>query len=237
MFPRVACTLVCTVANVGSGRVLNVSDGGAFVALPDQHAHLPSQLQLSVALLGSDQAVDVSARVVRVAALSPHGLGVGLQFQDLSEAAAEQIHRYVLGRLLAEIAEIMEDQPRHVDPRNVQVVSGVASVANTLRDMLAEGPVPGMLLQRDVGELVDLQLFQVSGAAILVQLRDAAARLPASRRSRPLHLDARHIQRSRALAGARPQRRPRHPRGAGQPDALRAAALAAALARSAGADL
>ncbi|MCY1004718.1 PilZ domain-containing protein [Nannocystis pusilla] len=179
VYPRVACTLVCTVANVGSGRVLNVSDGGAFVALPDQHAHLPSQLLLSVALLGSDQAVDVSARVVRVAALSPHGLGVGLQFQDLSEAAAEQIHRYVLGRLLAEIAEIMEDSPRHVDPRNVQVVSGVASVAGTLRDMIAEGPVPGLLFQRDVGELVDLQLFQVSGAAMFVQLRDAAARLPA----------------------------------------------------------
>lgn len=176
-FPRVPCTLQCTLANLGSGRVLNVSDGGAFVALSDQHAQLPNELQLSLPLLGADQALDVSARVVRIAALSPHGLGVGLQFQDLSETAAEQIHRYVLGLLLAEIAEVL-DQPRPVEPRNVQLISGVTSVANTLRDMLSEGPVPGRLFHRDIGELLDVQLFQVSGAAVMVQLVDATARLP-----------------------------------------------------------
>jgi ubiquinone/menaquinone biosynthesis C-methylase UbiE/pimeloyl-ACP methyl ester carboxylesterase/c-di-GMP-binding flagellar brake protein YcgR len=177
-YPRVACTLTCSVADLGTGRVLNVSDGGAFIALPDLHAHLPDQLRLQLSQLGGDQTIDVSARVVRVAALSPRGLGVGLQFLDLSEDAAEQIHRFVLGRLLSEIAEVMEGDPKPVDPRNIQVISGVAAVTGGLRDMIADGPVSGLLFQRDVGELVDLQLFQVGGPAMVVQLRDPAARLP-----------------------------------------------------------
>lgn len=176
-FPRVACTLPCIVSGIGDGRLLNVSDGGAFIALPEVHTHLPGELRLRVSLAANDGPIDLPARVVRVAALSPHGLGVGVQFQDLAEAATEQVHRYVLGRLLAEIAEVMEGDPRPVDPRNVQVTSGSAAVAAALRDMLADGPVPGLLFQRDVGDLVDVQVIQV-GTSVLAQLRDAGARRP-----------------------------------------------------------
>src|SRR5690606_16854161 len=125
------------------------------------------------------EAMELSARVVRVGALSPHGLGGGLQFLEVADVAAEQIHRYVLGRLLGEIAAVMEGDPRPADPRNVTVTSGTEAVAGAPPQMLAEGPVSGMLFQRDVGELVDVQLTQVSGAAALVVLRDAGARRPA----------------------------------------------------------
>lgn len=179
VYPRVACTLTCAVAGLGDGRVLNISDGGAFVALPDLHAHLPGQLHLRVVFGGNERPLDIAARVVRVAALSPHGLGVGVQFQEVPEIAGEQIHRFVLGRLLAEIAEVMEGDPRPVDPRNVHVTSGVPAVAGALREMLEEGPVPGLLFQRDASDLVDVQLVQVGGSQVHVQLRDAAARRPA----------------------------------------------------------
>lgn len=179
VFPRVACTLTCNVAEIGDGRILNVSDGGAFVALPEHHAHLPNRLRLRFALAEAERPIDLTAKVVRVAALSPHGLGVGLQFQDIEETAAEQIHRYVLGRLLAEIAEVMEGDPRPVDPRNVQVITGVPAVAAALREMLSEGDVPGLLFQRDVAGLVDAELVQVGVGSIHVQLRDESVRRPA----------------------------------------------------------
>ncbi|HEY8375142.1 MAG TPA: PilZ domain-containing protein [Nannocystis sp.] len=178
-FPRVACTLLCSVAGLGGGRVLNISDGGAFVALSEPHANLPDDLQVVLDFGTGEPAVDLSARVVRVAALSPHGLGVGLRFLDLSETAAERIHRYVLARLLSEIAEVMEGDPRPMDPHNVQVLTGVPAVAGALRDLLEGGPVAGHLFQRDEGELVDLQIFQVTSATVMVQLRDAGARIPA----------------------------------------------------------
>lgn len=177
-FPRVACTLACTIVGVGDGRILNVSDGGLFIALPDAQTHLPGQLRVRVTLAERGEPVDLVGRVVRSGALSPHGLGVGLQLQEVGEIAAEQIHRYVLGRLLGEIAEVMEGDPRPVDPRNVQVTSGTESVAQALRSMLSEGPVTGMLFQRDVGELADVQLTQVSGDAALVVLKDPGARRP-----------------------------------------------------------
>lgn len=177
-FPRVSCSLTCTVTGIGEGRLLNVSDGGAFIALPEVHTHLPGELRLKVTLTSNERPLEAAARVVRVAALSPHGLGVGVQFHELGEAAAEQIHRYVLGRLLAEIAEVMEGNPRPVDPRNVQVITGAQPVSAALREMLLEGSVPGVLFQRDVGDLVDVQLVHVSGSSVLAQLRDSGARRP-----------------------------------------------------------
>jgi hypothetical protein len=59
----------------------------------------------------------------------PRASASRIQFRGVSDTASEQIHRFVLGRLLAEIAEIMEGDPRPVDPRNVQLVHSVESVA------------------------------------------------------------------------------------------------------------
>lgn len=177
VYPRVTCTLACGVPGLGDGRVLNVSDGGAFVALPDTQLHPPRSVQLRLQL--GEPALELPAEVVRVTTLAPQGIGLGLQFRGLPDAAVEQIHRFVLGRLLAEIAEIMEGDPRPIDPRNVQLVSPIESVAAYLRGLLeAEGPVPGTLFQRDVGELVDIQLTATDPHRALVTLRDAGARHP-----------------------------------------------------------
>jgi hypothetical protein len=119
-YPRVTCTLTCAVAGLGDGRVLNVSDGGAFVACPTPRSTRRA-VQLRLAL--GETPLDLPAEVVRVTTLAPQGIGLALQFRGLSEPAVEQIHRFVLARLLAEIAEIMEGDPRPVDPRNVQVIS------------------------------------------------------------------------------------------------------------------
>ena len=40
-YPRVTCTLSCAVAGLGEGRVLNVSDGGAFIARKDDPGACP----------------------------------------------------------------------------------------------------------------------------------------------------------------------------------------------------
>lgn len=174
-FPRVTCTLPCAVAGLGEGRVLNVSDGGAFVTLPDTQAHPPRSVQLRIAL--AETPLDLPADVVRVTTVAPHGIGLALQFRGLGEPAVEHIHRFVLARLLAEIAEIMEGNPRPVDPRNVQVISGVGAVARNLREMIAaEGPANGTLFQRDVGELVDIQLVSADHGTLTVVLKNASTR-------------------------------------------------------------
>ena len=61
-YPRVTCTLTCAVPGLGDGRVLNVSDGGAFVALPDTQIHPPRNLQLRLQL--GETAVDLPADVL-----------------------------------------------------------------------------------------------------------------------------------------------------------------------------
>ena len=176
-YPRVTCTLTCAVAGLGEGRVLNVSDGGAFVALPDTQVHPPRHVQVRLGL--TDPPLELPAEVVRVTTLAPQGIGLALQFKVVTEPVAEHIHRFVLSRLLAEIAEIMEGDPRPVDPRNVQIVSSVESVASAMRRMIeSEGPVPGNVFQRDVGDLVDMQLIAADHHHVVVTLRDAAARRP-----------------------------------------------------------
>lgn len=173
--PRVTCTLPCAVAGLGDGKLLNVSDGGAYIALPETQAHPPRTITVRLNL--GDAPHELPAEVVRVTTVAPHGIGLGIQFRGLAESAAEQIHRLVLARLLAEIAEIMEGNPRPVDPRNVQVISGVGAVARNLRDMLAaEGPAAGTLFQRDVGELVDIQLVNADHGTLTVSLKNASAR-------------------------------------------------------------
>ncbi|HEY0136900.1 MAG TPA: PilZ domain-containing protein, partial [Nannocystis sp.] len=176
-YPRVTCTLTCAVPGLGEGRVLNVSDGGAFIALPAAQVHPPRHIQVRLGL--TDPPIELPAEVVRVTTLEPHGLGLGLQFRSVNDTAGEHIHRFVLARLLAEIAEIMEGDPRPVDPRNVQTISSVESVAAAMRQMIeAEGPVPGTLFQRDVGELVDIQLLAADHRTATVSLRDPNARRP-----------------------------------------------------------
>lgn len=176
-YPRVTCTLTCAVAGLGDGRVINVSDGGAFVALPDTQMHPPRHLQLRLQI--GESALELPADVVRVTTLAPQGIGLALQFRGLGDPAVEQIHRFVLGRLLAEIAEIMEGDPRPIDPRNVQVIAPIESVSAYLRGMLeAEGPVPGTVFQRDVGDLVDIQLIATDPRSAFVTLRDPGARRP-----------------------------------------------------------
>lgn len=173
--PRVTCTLPCAVPGLGDGKLLNVSDGGAFIALPETQAHPPRTIQVRLAL--ADTHLELPAEVVRVTTVAPHGIGLGVQFRGLGDAAVEHIHRFVLARLLAEIAEIMEGNPRPVDPRNVQVITGVGAVARHLRDMLgADGPAVGTLFQRDVGELVDIQLVSADHGTLTVALKNASAR-------------------------------------------------------------
>ena len=176
-YPRVTCTLSCAVAGLGDGQVLNVSDGGAFVALPETQVHPPRQIHLRLAI--SDPPLEMPAEVVRVTTLAPQGIGLAIQWKGVQDTASEQIHRFVLARLLAEIAEIMEGDPRPVDPRNVQLVHSVESVASAMRQMIeADGPVPGNLFQRDVGELVDIQLVAADHREVVVLLRDPSARRP-----------------------------------------------------------
>lgn len=176
-YPRVTCTLTCAVPGLGEGHVLNVSDGGAFITLPTAQVHPPRHVQVRLGL--TDPPIELPAEVVRVTTLEPHGLGLGLQFRSVNDTAGEHIHRFVLARLLAEIAEIMEGDPRPVDPRNVQTISSVESVAAAMRQMIeAEGPVPGTLFQRDVGELVDIQLLAADHRTATVSLRDPNARRP-----------------------------------------------------------
>ncbi len=176
-YPRVTCTLPCAVPGLGEGSVLNVSDGGAFVALPETQVHPPRQIHLRLAL--AEPPIALPAEVVLCSTLATPALGLSIPFKGQHEAAGEHIHRFVLARLLAEIAEIMEGNPRPVDPRNVQVVSSVESVASAMRQMIdSEGPVPGNLFQRDVGDLVDIQLVSADHHSAVVVLRDPSSRRP-----------------------------------------------------------
>jgi hypothetical protein len=73
-YPRVTCTLTCAVAGLGEGRVLNVSDGGAFVALPDTQVHPPRRAPPP--RHRRDPPLELPAEVVRVTTLAPHGIGL-----------------------------------------------------------------------------------------------------------------------------------------------------------------
>ncbi len=173
--PRVTCTLACTVHGLGEGRVLNMSDGGAFVALPDTQVHPPRTIQLQL----GEPTQQLVAEVVRVTTLAPQGIGIAVQWRDLANGASEHIHRFVLGRLLAEIAEIMEGDPRPVDPRDIQVISGTEAVSQAMLRMLdSEGPVPGTVFQRNVGDLHDVTLSASDSTQTIVHLRNPNSRQP-----------------------------------------------------------
>lgn len=183
--PRVTCTLAGAVIGTGDGRVLNISDSGAFIALPEAQAHPTRNITLRLVLGGTTYTLP--AEVVRLAALAPHGIGVAVQFRGIVEGATEHIHRFVLSRLLAEVNEIMEGPFLPVDPQDVQAFTGVPVVSLKLREMLAaEGPIAGRLFQRDVGDLEDIKLVDASHDTLTVALKNAASRRPEV--GDPIHL-------------------------------------------------
>jgi len=170
--PRVQCALDCTVAEIGAGRLLNLSVGGAFVAFAGELETPGDQLHLRFDLEGEQ--VDLVGDVVRTSPIVPLGTGFGVRFHQVAESLGDRLHRFVLGRLLTEIAEVMEDNPAPLDPNSVTVLRGIDAVLKELRSGLADGiGFEGALFQRDVAELVDVRLTQAGSQRLLAQLKSA----------------------------------------------------------------
>jgi len=179
-FPRVHCALDCAVSEIGAGRLLNLSVGGAFIAFageldkPGDRVHLRFDLD--------DEEVLVVGEVVRTSPIVPLGTGFGVRFLEVAEPLGDSLHRFVLGRLLTEIAEVMEDNPAPLDPNSVTVIRGVDQVLTELRDGIAESAksagFEGSLFQRDVAELVDVSLTQAGSQRLLAQLKSSSVTHP-----------------------------------------------------------
>ncbi|MEZ4385135.1 MAG: PilZ domain-containing protein [Nannocystaceae bacterium] len=176
-FPRVQCALDCSVPEIGAGRLLNLSVGGAFVAFAGELDEPGERVRVRVDLDGAP--IELGAEVVRSSAIAPRGTGFGVRFLDIAEDTSNRLHRFVLGRLLTEIAEVMEDNPAPLDPRSVTVTRGAEAVARALREALADGgDFEGALFQRDVAELVDVRLNQAGSQRLLVQVTSAPSAHP-----------------------------------------------------------
>jgi len=177
VFPRVQCALDCAVSELGAGRLLNLSVGGAFIAFageldkPGDHVHLRFDLD--------GEELSVVGEVVRTSPIVPLGTGFGVRFHEVAEELGERLHRFVLGRLLTEIAEVMEDNPAPLDPNSVTVIRGVEQVLAELRGGSGDnGGFEGSLFQRDVAELVDVKLTQVGSQRLLAQLKSSSVTHP-----------------------------------------------------------
>lgn len=178
-FPRVECAVECDVPEIGVGRILNISVGGAFIAFAGEIARPVALLRVRAALT-DHTAIDLRAEVVREAPIPPRGAGLGVRFVDADEAAAHDLHRFVLGRLLTEVAEVMERPSESLDPGSITVINGPAAVVEHLRAVLeGDGLLPGVLFQRDVAELIDVTVTTVSSQRLSLALK-----LPNSSRPR-----------------------------------------------------
>ncbi len=176
-FPRVQCALDCAVSEIGAGRLLNLSVDGAFVAFAGEVEMPADPLHIRFEL--DEEPIQLIGEVVRSSPIVPRGTGFGIQFRDVAEPLGDRLHRFVLGRLLTEIAEVMEDNPAPLDPNSVKVLRGHEAVLDELRGGLSEqGGLEGVLFQRDVAELVDVRLTQAGSQRLLAQIKSAAAAHP-----------------------------------------------------------
>lgn len=168
-FPRVECAFECEVPQIGAGRILNISVGGAFVAFAGDVAPPGGRIRLRFPL--EEEAVDVVGEIVRTSPISPRGTGFGVRFEELAAAIGERLHRFVLGRLLTEIAEVMEENPAPLDPGSVSVISGIAAVVDELREAIDDNQaLAGVLFQRGGDELVDVRVTKASQQRLLAQI-------------------------------------------------------------------
>ena len=208
-FPRVECAVECIVPELGAGRVLNISVGGAFIAFAGDIAAPPPRIHLRCALSERIR-LDLPAEVVREAAILPRGRGLGVRFLDPDEESAHDLHRYVLGRLLTEVAEVMEQHPETLDPGAISVVNGPEAVVAHLKAVLeGDGLLPGVLFQRDVVDLVDVTVTAVTRHRITLTLKLPGAAHPRvgehvhvhlSRGHSNIHLHAQVLDRSGGVA-------------------------------------
>ncbi|MEZ4448358.1 MAG: PilZ domain-containing protein [Nannocystaceae bacterium] len=168
-FPRVDCTVDCALAEFGAGRILNISAGGAFVAITGEVKSPALHFGLTFELDGDP--LDVQVEVVRSSPLVPRGTGFGVRFLELAGEVANRLHRFVLGRLLTEIAEVMEESAAPLDPRSVTMITGVTESADHLKASIDEGgPLQGVLFQRDVAELAEIKIPTVTRQRLIVHL-------------------------------------------------------------------
>ena len=178
-FPRVSCSIECEVAGLGDGRILNISVGGAFLVFPGVLELASRSITCRFSPGDEREGLEVELEIVRESPIAPHGVGFGARFTNLSNESGQRLHAFVLGKLLTEIAEVMEREPEPVTPGNIEVITGADEVSSKLKNVLeADMEVPGVLFQRDVAELVDITLCAVMRERITIQLKQAESRWP-----------------------------------------------------------
>lgn len=176
-FPRVDCTVDCALADFGAGRILNISAGGAFIAVTGEMKAPALHFGLTFELDGDP--VGVVVEVVRSSPLVPRGTGFGVRFLELAADVAGRVHRFVLGRLLTEIAEVMEESAAPLDPRSVSVVQGADAAVAHLREAIdAAGSLSGVLFERDVAELAEITIPAVTRQRLVVHLQGEGGERP-----------------------------------------------------------
>ncbi|MCA9689602.1 MAG: methyltransferase domain-containing protein [Myxococcales bacterium] len=177
-----SCSIECSVAGLGEGRVLNLSVGGAYLVFAGTSQVPAGSLALRFVLDDVSEPITIHTAIVRSSPIAAHaggGLGCGVRFESPNDETTRRLHAFVLGKLLTEIAEIMEAEPEPVEPGNIELVTGAPEVASKLKTILAaDVEVPGVLFQRDVAELIDVTLSSVMRERITIQLRRSGSRWP-----------------------------------------------------------
>jgi ubiquinone/menaquinone biosynthesis C-methylase UbiE len=205
--PRVESAAECEIPELGVGKILNISVSGAFVGLADDLDRHPPRIRLR-SHLGDGLEIDLAADVVREAVIAPRGRGLGVRFVDPDEPTLQRLHRYVLGRLLNEVAEVMEQRPDALDPASISIIRGQAAVISHLKAVLeGDGILPGVLFQRDVADLLDVNVTTITQQRLTLTLRLPSAQRPRvgehvhvnlSRGSSNIHLHAQVLDRDGA---------------------------------------
>ncbi len=173
-YPRITCSIECTIFGVGEARLLNLSVGGAFVAVGYALEPNHAGFRICFAPEGTNP-ITVDARIVRRVAIAPHGIGLGVEFTGLDEQATRRLHAVVLGHLLADISDAVA-RDATIPPGSLEVVSGADKVAAELRGILdADLDVLGVIFKRESAELHEMRLRVVTSQRLTVELERADA--------------------------------------------------------------
>lgn len=173
-YPRITCSLECTIFGVGEARILNVSVGGAFVAVGYALEPTHAGVRMCFAPDGNSP-ITVDARIARRVPIAPHGMGLGVEFSGLDEQSTRRLHALVLSHLLADISDAVA-RDATIPPGSLEVISGPTNVARELKSILSSDlDVLGVIFQRESSDLVEVRLRVATPQRLTVELERADA--------------------------------------------------------------
>lgn len=152
--PRVPCTIDCLCAGSLTGHILNISAGGALIFFPEGFDPSCTQTALSFQLPATNTPLEVSIAVLECRPLRPSGAEIRARFLDPDEETLAQLHRYVMGRIISDVSDLLESGETPPATDRIEVVADAEQVRSLFQAVCRpQQDIPGLLFLRGVGEL------------------------------------------------------------------------------------